>query len=99
MVQDDARSTDRLARAAHRNRAWAARLMREGAGPGGGEIACDDEAGVGRSRNAGTGECQVIEIVGARATDQCSSASEGHQAGAAGVSAIIGPISSHRVRK
>ena len=94
MIQDDARSADCLARAAHCYRARAAWLVSEGAGPCGGEISGHDEAGVGRSRNTVPGQGQVIEIVGSRAADKRSSACESHQAGAASEGPIIGPVSS-----
>src|SRR5262245_22172351 len=99
MIQDEARTADRLARAAHRYQTWAARLMSERTGPCGGEITCDDEAGVVGSRNTGAGKRQVIEVVGACATDKCGSARKRHQTGTAGIGAIIGPVSSDRMRK
>src|SRR5262245_9424564 len=99
MIKRDARSADRLARAAHRDRARTAWKMCESAGPCGGEIPGYRQARVVRSRNTGPCEGQIIEIVGPCATKNGAGASESDQTGAAGIGAIVGPIPSNRVRE
>ena len=97
MIEDEARAADRLACAAHRYCAWAARKMSERTSPTRGEVPSYDQARVGGGRNAGSGKGQIIEIVGARAIEKGRSSGESHQAGAACVGAIVGPTSSDRV--
>src|SRR5207253_1787160 len=99
MIEDDAPAADRLARAAHGHGTGAARQMRERAGTAGREISRDVEARVARGRGSGAANGQVIEIVGAGPADERGGAREGHRAGAAGISSVVGPVSSDRVCK
>src|SRR6266568_2615684 len=92
MVEGDADSADHFVGAVHGQRAWAAGEVGKSAGAAGGKISCHGEAGAGRRGNTRAGDCQVIEIVGSVAADNCSSAAESQRTSAAIELAMVGPI-------
>src|SRR6266516_4078308 len=97
MIEEDSAAADGFAGSAQGYGARSARQMGEGAGAGGQKISAQAQRRVRGGGDARAGECQVVELVGARARHDGAIAAQGDGAGIAVERPVVGPISTDGV--